>query len=40
MTITARIAMIEAAIADLEAQLATLKALQRAVGNHRRAKRD
>ena len=38
MTITARIALVTAAIAELEAQLATLKALQQAVA--KRTRRD
>lgn len=36
MTITARIAVVTAAIADLEAQLATLKTLQQAVQKSKR----
>lgn len=35
MTITARIAVVTAAIQELEQQLATLKALQQAVQKHK-----
>jgi len=37
MTITERVAVVETAIAELEAQLATLKALQQAVKKRKRS---